>query len=1623
MPELVVFIDTPTENTAVGRHVALRGKVGAINGYLESVSVRFDGSEQAFPAAIHDEWSWSWQGDLPGSPSGGGPITTRVQAQGQRQVRPKPEPEFEPIAGETSRVLRAEAVPPIVAIDGFESPVSPPTFPHAFVLSGTAQDAPGAESGVARVDVQWNDGAFAPAEQTGAGWSRWRMPFALPAGEHRFTVRATDGFGNSAQQQRYLVVREIERPAPADQAFAPVTYLNSLLRFAKRAIRVNGGEGPDAVMLAARFMQPFDRLVDPAQFERATAPVQRLRVAVEVLRRALSGEAPAAADRAFRDGVVASMLADAGAGVDEVRLARTDDAATRAALAQRLGIRLEPARPDALDRLSAAAQGNATSAEVEALFGVASTQSGDPLPAPPPRAAWLTWRQDALRTRWLAQDAEQRDVPGLERPVVDPDLVTAAEIASPVPGDATFTLWAERAAWLEAELARIRARASDGASELARFDGVIADFVGPIDIAALAALDADGADIGVALAAVQLALGEFRFLARSRAVAASTTLDGDWADVHDIVLRVRKRRVARDWRAQERAVGVMVSSQHLRADDGPSTTPPPGLGEWRRDDADVLAWRQLLGARDAQAQALVDAFAQAVDTAEAVALPALRDALLAHAGSRRNPPLPPDEVAHVLSREWAIDLRGTVPSKASRAQVAIETLQQVLFATRAGRFAGDPSRWTIDAASSFDAEWPWMKGFTTWLAAERAFAYPENQLMPSLYVIDAPHLAPTVHYAAFVGDRLRRQARPSPAAARSLAAEYLAAIRADASLALPDAVRAATFRITDQRSDAQLAELQALTQSLVGNAQPHALPSWMWETFWFVPMALAARLLEAGHHTAALDWYRGVFAFHLGPDRRKVWHGLAREGEVASNYDRTPQWLLDQANPHTVAKVRRNAYTRATVLAIANALLRFADAEFTRGSTEAAARARSLYEAAQDVLALPEVQPDAAESARYPANPVWQAMALRAGTSLGRIHAGLNLAGLPVAPTLPDEGADAVALPSPYRYAVLVERAKSFASTAAQIEAAYLQALQAADAENLSALQAGQGLELAHSSVSLLDLRVADAKAGVDEARLRANRARLQTRQLGDQVRSGLSMGDIASIYGGMIGGAASGGPAAGFTGMFGLLGAVGGIEDRKEELRRQAALARADEAVARAQWSRADGQRRIAQAEREQSMLQLAHAQAVFDFLSTKFTNAELFEWMASVLGGVYAYFLNQATALAQQAQAQLAFERQEASLAFVASDYWSDGGSNGDGQGEDRRGLTGSARLQQDIARLDQFAFETDRRKLQVSQTIAVSQLAPAELQHLRRTGVLEFATPMALFDHEFPGHYLRLIQRVRVSLQAVVPPVRGVRATLSSAGLSRVVVARDGAFVPVTLTRPPEEISFTAASQATGVFELEPDNGLLRPFEGMGVDTRWRLELPKAANPFDFTQITDVLLTLEYTALSSRDYRERIAAGLGRTLEGDRAFSVRQQFPDAWFDLHNPDTVDDPARRMRIDLPLEHGDFAPHLDGVRLRHLTLVALRRDGFTSELPVASVSLEGAAGRVDSTAEVRTTQGVAGTRRPAGTGWLPFVGRDPAGQWSIRLHDTPEQRAWFTEHRIDDLVLVTTIEGQAPAWT
>jgi hypothetical protein len=455
-----------------------------------------------------------------------------------------------------------------------------------------------------------------------------------------------------------------------------------------------------------------------------------------------------------------------------------------------------------------------------------------------------------------------------------------------------------------------------------------------------------------------------------------------------------------------------------------------------------------------------------------------------------------------------------------------------------------------------------------------------------------------------------------------------------------------------------------------------------------------------------------------------------------------------------------------------------------------------------------------------------------------------------------------------------------------------------------------------------------------------------------------------------------------------------------------------------------ANTHKEIALKEEVISGIQSDQAKATVQFLAHKFTNAELYEWMSGILSGAYNYFLQQATAMAQLAQYQLAFERQETPPTFIKGDYWETGDdsaqpANSQSTQPDRQGLTGSVRLLQDITRLDEFAFDTNRRKLQLAESFSLARLFPAEFQRFRETGRLPFATPMTLFDQGFPGHYLRLIKRVRMSIIALVPPVQGVRATLIASGISRVVTGGD-VFQSILVRRDPELIAFTSTSNATGLLELEPDAGMLLPFESMGVDTNWELQLPKAANPFDFRSIADVLFSVEYTALHNFTYRKQVIQQLDDSVSAERVFSLRDQFADEWYALHNPGQA---ATPMTIKFTLTPQGFPPNVEDLRIRQVFFAVVRAEGQTFEIGNTQLKLTphgetlAVGGAVDG-----TTDGLISTRRGNASAWIPLIGKLPAGAWELTLPNTEEMRNRFKNEEIDDLLLILTYEGRTPAW-
>jgi hypothetical protein len=274
------------------------------------------------------------------------------------------------------------------------------------------------------------------------------------------------------------------------------------------------------------------------------------------------------------------------------------------------------------------------------------------------------------------------------------------------------------------------------------------------------------------------------------------------------------------------------------------------------------------------------------------------------------------------------------------------------------------------------------------------------------------------------------------------------------------------------------------------------------------------------------------------------------------------------------------------------------------------------------------------------------------------------------------------------------------------------------------------------------------------------------------------------------------------------------------------------------------------------------------------------------------------------------------------------------------------------------------------------------------------------------------------VRASVIALIPPTQGVRATLSTTGTSRVVVPGDG-FQTVEVNRDPEQVALSLPINASGLFDVDLQPEMLNPFESIGVDAQWEFRLPKAANLFDYSTIADVQITIDYTALNSFDYQQQVLVSLKPALSSDRAYSFHNQFPDQWYDLHNPDET---ATPLTVTFTTVREDFPSNLDDLMIQQLVLYFSRADGKSFEVPVSHLFFQeqDRSGTVGGGAA--SVDGIISTRKGNAGSWMPMIGMSPIGQWELALPNTQEMRNRFANEDIEDILFVVTYSGRTPTW-
>lgn len=338
---------------------------------------------------------------------------------------------------------------------------------------------------------------------------------------------------------------------------------------------------------------------------------------------------------------------------------------------------------------------------------------------------------------------------------------------------------------------------------------------------------------------------------------------------------------------------------------------------------------------------------------------------------------------------------------------------------------------------------------------------------------------------------------------------------------------------------------------------------------------------------------------------------------------------------------------------------------------------------------------------------------------------------------------------------------------------------------------------------------------------------------------------------------------------------------------------------------------------------LQIDQAKAANDFMQSKFTNKELFNWMVTQVSSTYFSSYQLAYEVAKKAERCFRYELGLADSAYINFGYWD----------SLKKGLLSGEQLSYDLKKMEMAYYEQNKRELELVKPISLSQLDPVALLKLKTTGQCWINLPEELFDMDYPGHYMRRIKSVSVTIPCIVGPYTTVSAKLT---MTKNSVRTSGTSVSDPLQYPRkrtngipaddprfrddigvlQSIATSSAQNDSGLFELNFRDERYLPFEGAGAISLWHMELPAAIRQFDYNTISDVIIHLKYTARDGGDaLKANATTSLNTTINQMlvslkdnglmRIFSAKNDLSTEWYKfLHPVNVTDDQVFILNLD-----------------------------------------------------------------------------------------------------------------------
>lgn len=501
---------------------------------------------------------------------------------------------------------------------------------------------------------------------------------------------------------------------------------------------------------------------------------------------------------------------------------------------------------------------------------------------------------------------------------------------------------------------------------------------------------------------------------------------------------------------------------------------------------------------------------------------------------------------------------------------------------------------------------------------------------------------------------------------------------------------------------------------------------------------------------------------------------------------------------------------------------------------------------------------------------------------------------------------------SPYRYSAALSLAQSLCETLISVGNNFLAVLEKADAEGLALLRQHQEGQILDMTIQIKQDRIDELRATIQSLAATQGSAKYRLQYYTDLINNGLStyeqtslsateaalafniLGSIsktaaaiaytipqvgspfAMTYGGIqVGSSLSAASAALEIGseissfIAQQAATMGGYERRSQEWGLQKQLAQADVDSITQQIAAANLQLQSAHQDLAIQKKSIDQNKAVEAYLKDKFTNQDLYQWMVGRLSAAYFQTYALAMQTARQAEAAYQFDA-DSDKTFLSFNYWD----------SLHKGLTAGEGLRLALDRMNTAYRTGDVRRFEIEKTISLAMLAPDQLLALKITGKCSFSFSEALFDYDYPGQYARKIKTISISIPAIIGPYENIKAILTQ---TRNSVVTEGKIDVVNYllglsTQKPsaglrqdwasnQSIAISRGMDDSGLFALDFQDPRYLPFENTGAVSDWTLSMPLETNRFDFEQMSDVIITLRYTALFDGGLQDSVKQALSK------------------------------------------------------------------------------------------------------------------------------------------------------------